>query len=717
MKTADLLDGLIAAAQPGRPASDGFGLVIDNFAGGGGASTGIEQALGRPIDVAINHDPEAVAMHKANHPATHHYCQSVWKADPLEVTGGRRVALAWFSPDCKHFSKAKGGKPRSKHIRDLAWVVVQWAERVKPDVIMLENVEEFRGWGPLDEDGNVIRERAGETFEKWTKALRKAGYRIEWRELRACDYGAPTSRKRFFMIARSDGLPIVWPEPTHGKPGSPEVESGERLPWRTAAEIIDWTIPCPSIFERARPLADATMKRIAAGIVRFVLNNPRPFIVPITHSGGDRRVHSTAEPVRTITTANRGELAFITPYFARTAHGDVTASGKRRGKGHHGTAEPFPTITMSRDSALISPVIVGCGGRRGQSGPVDVQGPYPTTTAKADACIVTASLERQFGRSLGSSVTEPMPTITAGGGGKTAVIATTLISVDNTSTRATRAFATDEPVRTITAAGGGYAAVAATMIHIGNGEREGQAPRVYDIVRPLGTVVAGGIKHSLVTAFLSKFSENSIGTKLDEPIHTVMAGAPRHAVVTAHIAQHNTERRGVKAGRKANVPLSTITSTGGHQQLVTSNLLKLQNNQSAKPIDEPIDTILAEGCHYGEVRAFLTKYYGNEHGGHAPDKPIGTVTTKERFGLVTVLIGGEEYAIADIGMRMLTPRELFAAQGFPPDYDIEAAGANGGKPLTKTSQIAKCGNSVCPDLSRALVSANFAQQLAERAAA
>lgn len=594
-----------------------FGLIIDNFAGGGGASTGIEQALGRAIDVAINHDAEAIAMHRANHPRTVHYCQSVWKADPCEVvadpvTGAQRpVSLAWFSPDCKHFSKAKGGKPRAKHIRDLAWVVVMWAQRVRPAVIMLENVEEFRTWGPLDGDGNVIRERAGETFDKWTKQLRKLSYKIQWRELRACDYGAPTSRKRFFMIARCDGKPIVWPEPTHGKPGTPEVESGKRLPWRTAAEIIDWSIPCPSIFERKKPLKDATCRRIAAGIVRFVLNNPRPFIVPIAHSGRDGRVHDSLEPMRTITTAHRGELAVIAPYFARTAHGEVDKNGKKRGKGQHPVDECFPTVVASQDSALI----------------------------------------------------------------------------------------------------------AASLVQTGYGEREGQAPRALDLEAPLGTIVAGGGKHAAVAAFLSKFSENSVGTRADEPIHTVMAGAPRHAVVTAHLAQHNGGKGA--APRSAEAPLSTITQRGTQQNVVTSNLVKLQRHQDGKPVDEPLDTVLAGGMHYGEVRAFLTKYYGSAEHGQDLSEPLHTATDKARFGLITVTIGGEEYAIADIGMRMLSARELFAAQGFPPDYDIEATAENGGKPLTKTSQIAKCGNSVCPDLSRALVAANFADEIAmqERTAA
>jgi len=272
-------------------------LIIDNFAGGGGASTGIERAIGRPIDVAINHDPEAVAMHLANHPGTKHYCQSILAVDPLDATGGAPVALVWFSPDCKHHSKAKGGKPREKNIRDLAWVVVHWAERPlkatpdgsgAPQVIMLENVEEFRQWGPLDEDGRPIKERQGEEFDLWCRRLKRLGHKLQYRELRACDYGAPTSRKRLYLIARRDGQPIVWPEPTHGKPGSPEVLAGKRLPWRTAAECIEWSIPCPSIFSRKRPLKDATLRRIAHGTMRYVVNASKPFIVRAAHGDEPR---------------------------------------------------------------------------------------------------------------------------------------------------------------------------------------------------------------------------------------------------------------------------------------------------------------------------------------------------------------------------------------------------------------------------------------------
>lgn len=633
------------------------GLIVDNFAGGGGASTGIEAALGRAVDIAINHDAEAIRMHEANHPGTRHIRNSIWQVDPREVTGGQHVELAWFSPDCKHFSKAKGGKPREKSIRDLAWVVVLWAERVKPDLILLENVEEFRTWGPLCNDGKPIKERQGETFDQWCKALRRAGYKLQFRELRACDYGAPTIRKRFFMIARCDGKPIVWPEPTHGKPESPAVLSGKLKPWRTAAEIIDWSIPCPSIFERRKPLAEKTLRRIAHGIMKFVVNNPKPFIVPLTSSGAaSAEVDPAAmqEIVRRSTPERQppsspGEA--VTSFFARTAHGDVDRNGKRRGKGQHQATEPFPTISTSQDSALveaslapfasyaqqgganrstedplhtvtaskkdhncvveavISPVIVGCGGRRGQSGPVGPEQPFPTTTTKADACVVSA--------------------------------------------------------------------------------------------------------------FMQKFAENGKGYEPAEPLHTVMAGAPRHAVICAHVEQANGGPRNDNlAGRAADEPLSTVATTGSQQRLVTSNLVKLRGTcRDGQPADEPLHTISAGGTHMAEVRAFLIKYYGNEQDGHGLDRPIGTVTVQDRFACVTVTIEGEEYVIVDIGMRMLTPRELFNAQGFPPDYIIDRD--TEGRPITKTAQVAKCGNSVCPPLAEALVRANVvnAVEASEEAAA
>jgi DNA (cytosine-5)-methyltransferase 1 len=625
------------------------GLIIDNFAGGGGASTGIEAALGRAVDIAINHDEQAIRMHEVNHPGTVHIRNNIWQIDPVEVTGGKPVDLAWFSPDCKHFSKAKGGKPREKSIRDLAWVVIHWAKRLQEDarrkgdpdwrqalkVILLENVEEFRTWGPLCAEGKPIPERKGETFDHWCRELRKCGYKLQFRELRACDYGAPTIRKRFFMIARCDGQPIVWPEPTHGKPDSPEVLSGKRLPWRTAAEIIDWSIPCPSIFERKKPLAEKTLRRIAHGIMKFVVNNPSPFIVPLTHHGSDGRSYGLDQPLPTVTGANRGEMAVISPVVVNTANSKTTGPGPNVWP----PEEPTRTITTSNGFAAAQALL---------------------------APIVTYAQQGGANR----SVEDPHHTICANSKDQNCV-------------------------------------AAAHLVHIGNGERAGQAPRAMDVEKPLGTAVAGGIKHHAVLALMQKFTQNGQGVSPDDPLHTVMAGAPRHAVVTAHIEQANGGPNNENlAGRAADDPLSTIATKGSQQRVVTSNLVKLRGTCAhGQPVTDPLATVSAGGTHMAEVRAFLLKYYGNEQDGHGLEGPLGSVTTRDRFGLVTVTIAGEEYVIVDIGMRMLTPRELFNAQGFPPSYIIDRDSS--GKPITKTAQVAKCGNSVCPPLSEALVRANM----------
>ena len=297
----------------------GHELIVDLFAGGGGTSVGISQALGRDVDIAVNHDAQAIAMHAANHPGTEHFCESVFKVNPQRVTRNQPVGLLHASPDCTHHSKAKGGKPVSKKIRGLAWVVVKWARRTRPRVITLENVEEFADWGPVGEDGRPCKRRKGQEFDKFVAQLERLGYVVEHRLLRACDYGAPTIRKRLFLVARRDGRSIAWPKPTHGPADDPRVKRGQLLAYRSAAECIDWSIPCPSIFERKRPLADNTMRRIAKGIQRFVLDTPRPFIVPVTH-GGDDRVHDSREPLRTVTTAHGGEFMIAAPFIVKPNH-------------------------------------------------------------------------------------------------------------------------------------------------------------------------------------------------------------------------------------------------------------------------------------------------------------------------------------------------------------------------------------------------------------
>lgn len=414
-------------------------LIIDSFAGGGGASTGISLALGRGPDYAINHDVEALAMHAANHPETVHLSKNIWHVDPMEVVGRRPVGLAWFSPDCKHFSKAKGGKPVKREIRDLAWTVVLWAKRVRPRVIILENVEEFADWGPLiatvEGKWKPCPDRCGATFNRWVGELRRLGYRVEWRELRACDYGAPTIRKRLFLIARRDGAKIVWPAPTHGKPTDPDVIAGRKLPWRTAAEIIDWSLPCPSIFMTKaeafiygletgqkvnRPLADATMARIAKGVQRYVLDAAKPFLVPVTHQG-DERIYDIDEPLRTITTAQRGEQALVAPFM-------VPRYGERLGQEPRTQSVDVPTATV-----------------------------VPTANGGS---LVAAFLAQHNLGVVGHKAEDPLSTIT-GRGTQQAVVSAGLLHMKGSDRRMS---GPDEPARTVTAGGWHQAEVRAFLM-------------------------------------------------------------------------------------------------------------------------------------------------------------------------------------------------------------------------------------------------------------
>lgn len=505
--------------------------------------------------------------------------------------------------NCKHHSKAKGGPPvRSKEIRGLAWVVVNWARTVRPRVIFLENVEEFLKWGPLNKHGRIIKRRAGEEFAFWWASMERLGYKGEFRILRACDYGAPTSRKRLFVIFRCDGQPIVWPEPTHGP--------GRAHPYRTAAECIDFDLPCPSIFMTKdeakaygaqhqvappkRPLADKTLRRIARGLRKYVLEAKRPFVVPVSHGAkpgqADHRTHDIADPLRTITGANRGELAVVQPYVT-SYYGESDGGGNDRATG---ADQPLPTQTTANRFGIVAPTLVqtGYGERPEKDG------------------------------------------------------------------------------------------------------RPGQEPRMLDLHKPLGTVVSCAQRHALVSAFLAKhFGDRPTG--------------------------------GWAGGSDIGDKMGTVT-TKDHHSLVTSNLVKLRGTSdehveaSSLPADEPVPTISAGGNHVGEVRAFLAKYYGQSDSADLGD-PMGTLTTKERFGLVTV--EGELYQIADIGMRMLTPRELFRAQGFPDSYVIDPEVTKeivrGRKhkrvetvtyKLSTKAQVRMVGNSVCPPIAAALVRANYAPE-------
>lgn len=399
-------------------------LVVDNFAGGGGASTGIELATGKSVDIAINHDPEAIRMHKANHPHTKHYCEDVWQVDPVRACKGHPVGLAWFSPDCKHFSKAKGGKPKDKFIRGLAWVACRWAGLVRPRVIMLENVEEFKTWGPLNRGHHPIKAKQGKTFEKFVQQLQDLGYEVQFRELVAADYGAPTMRKRFFMIARCDGYPIIWPEPTHAPRDSEDVKAGLLKPYVGAYTQIDFSRPCPSIFDTSqeikekygiravRPLAPKTMERIARGLKKFVLDNPEPFIVPIGYGerkGQKPRIHSIENPLPTIVGSGKHYLCApaLIQYHSETAKGEV------RGQT---IEDPIMTVDGSNRYGLVTSFLHKYydGGYKGAGD--SVENPLPTVTAWDHNSVVTANLIQMNKNCYGRDIADPLPTITAGDG-------------------------------------------------------------------------------------------------------------------------------------------------------------------------------------------------------------------------------------------------------------------------------------------------------------
>lgn len=612
-------------------------LIIDSFAGGGGASLGIEWALGRGPDVAINHNSAAIEMHRSNHPDTHHYSEDVFRVNPQKATGGKPVGLLWASPDCRHFSRAKGGKPVQKSIRGLAWVVIKWADAVRPRVIVLENVREFQDWGPLCPrwdcaackwrgtqgqaalgrrgrracprcEGAVTEtahqvpdpDRRGVTFRQFCGRLRGLGYHVEHRVLNAADFGAPTHRRRLFLVARCDGLPIQWPEPTHGDPAKigRDLFSADQLPWRTAAECIDFSIPCPSIFDRKKPLAEKTLKRIAHGVKRYVLDNPRPFLVRTDmHRSNSGCVFDAAAPLNTVTST--GGFAVVNPLLAHLTHG-----GERRA---HPADEPTPTVT---------------GANRGELGLI---APVVANLAHGDSA---------DGRDRGL-----------------------------------RANAPDAPLGTVHAGGGSYAVVA-PYLYPRYGEKDGsQAPRTASVEAPMPTVVQTGNGAMLCAAFIAKHFGGMVGVKADVPLPTTTARGTQNQLAAVNLVHMN---HGEKQWNAADEPLRTVT-TGGHAALVASFMVRYFGKSVATPLDRPLPTACAE----------------------------------IKDGLVTVSIAGEPYVIVDIGMRMLKPRELARAQGFPDSYKLTG---------TATSQVERIGNSVCPHVAAALVRANC-PELARKAVA
>jgi DNA (cytosine-5)-methyltransferase 1 len=580
-------------------------IVVDFFCGGGGAGTGLEMGLGRAVTVAKNHNPAAISMHTANHPAARHFTTDVFDGDPDEECGGRAVGWFHMSPDCTHHSQAAGGQPRKREIRNLSWIGLKWAGKKRPRVISLENVKQILQWGPLiakrDKatgrvmklDGQVAApgevvpvhqqflvpnpKRRGTTWRRFIALLEGMGYAVEWRVIKACDFGAPTSRERLFMIARCDGQPIVWPEATHAR----QPAKGQQK-WRTAADCIDWSVPSKSIFGRKKDLAPATLRRVAKGMKKFVIDSASPFIVPIANWSGTL-AQSAHEPLRTVTAWPRGgSFAMASPIIAPATHQGSDRVNDPR--------EPLPTVTCANRGEL------------------------------------------------------------------------TLISP--------------------------------TLIQTGYGEREGQQPRVPGLDQPLGTVVAGGTKHALVTAFMAQMN-GGFNTTDAKPL---------------------------------NEPMTTVTNTGSQQQLVSASLATLRKHCIGRAMDEPVPTMTAGAEHHAlveytlspeheegalRVAAFLISYYGTENMSGC-EQPAPTITTKDRLGLVTVIVKGTPYVIVDICLRMLQPHELYRAQGFPADYIIDK-GADGRK-FTKTEQVHMCGNSVSPPPMAALARANDPWRVAAREA-
>lgn len=460
------------------------GLYVDLFCGGGGASTGIEAATGRAVDIAINHSPVAIAVHEANHAGTQHFTTDVFEVDPIKATRGKPVELLWGSPDCTHFSRAKGSspdRPRSRKIRSLAWVIVRWARTVRPRVILMENVVEFLTWGPLDKNGQPVARRIGRTFREWCRQLERLGYVVEWKELDASRYGAPTKRKRLFIVARCDGEPIVWPAPTHG-PGL--------LPFRTAGECIDWTVPSRSIFRRKKPLAQKTLKRIAEGIRRFVLENPRPFIVPVNHGGGEDRCHDSAAPLPT-STASRRSHAVVAPtlvkYFGTTKHGQPAD-------------DPLHTLTAKARFGLAIPYLVNTrnGERRGQTPRVrDLFDPAPTVTAKGSqgALAQVAFVAKHYGGVYGQTPDKPLGTVTARD--HNGPVVASLVKFRGQCNGASM----DEPMPTITSQGMHLAECRAFLEEHLSARRKKATP-LFDDGTPADIVVLDGVPHIIVDIFL-----------------------------------------------------------------------------------------------------------------------------------------------------------------------------------------------------------------------
>lgn len=665
-------------------------IVVDFFCGGGGAGTGLEMGLGRAVTVAKNHSPAAISMHTVNHPHAKHFTTDVFEGDPDTECGGRAVGWFHMSPDCTHHSQAAGGQPRKREIRNLSWIGLKWAGKKQPRVISLENVKQILQWGPLvakrckttgrvvttdlvphptkpkamvnrvADPGEIVPigrqflvpdpKRRGQTWAVFVAELQRLGYVVDWRVIKACDFGAPTSRERLFMIARCDGQPVVWPDPTHAK----NPLKGQQK-WRTAAECIDWTIPSKSIFGRKKDLAPATLRRVAKGMRKFVLDAANPFIVPIANWSGES-VQSAAEPLRTVTSWPRGgSFAMASPIIAPATH-----QGSDRINDPHA---PLPTITCANrgELTLISPVMIGAGGPEYSGKPVAADQPVGTLMTQNHRAIAAAHLVKFRFADEGKALEEPLPTITSGGNYKRPAgaahamgISTVFMAQMNGGFNTTAAKSIEDPMTTVTNTGSQQQLVTANLVHLrGNCDAR-------DLNAPLHTISAGGTHHGLMTAFLDRQFGASIGQGLDEPAPTITAGG------------------------------------GGKSSLVE---LQLSPEVEAGAL---------------RVAAFLISYYGTSDAGDIA-APAPTITTRDRLALVTVTIKGTPYVIVDICLRMLQPAELYKAQGFPGDYII-SHGADG-KPFTKTQQVHMCGNSVSPPPMAALARANDPWRIAQAMAA
>lgn len=660
------------------PLDLGHELIIDNFAGGGGTSTGLEAAFGRPVDIAINHDPEALAMHALNHPKTKHLCESVWDVDPIVVTQNRPVGLVWLSPDCKHFSKAKGGTPVAKHIRGLAWVGLRWVALTKPRVLMLENVEEFKTWGPLiiGKDGKAFPDpkRKGKTFNSFVRQLREHGYTVDWRELRACDNGAPTIRKRLFLVARRDGLPIVFPEQSHGDPASREVLAGMLSPYRTAAECIDFDLPAESIFDRKKELAVNTQRRVAKGLWRHVLASAKPFIV--TNTSGHPGAGSD-QPLPTITTGNHHMLGqpVLKPLMTSVSSAGgwkyepifptPPATAERPHEFHCTTCgNTFPS--WQPEDAGIPGACPTCGNETGIY-PLDgaLTAPFLTEhanasnqrTMPADEPLRTICAQVKGGHfSVVSPAFAPLvaergsisPDTPAHDEGFTEqdvrffqrvnefdsavdaeqMAASTIVTMRGTSEAHLGADSVEQPLSTVSAGGNHHALAGAHLITIGYGERAGQEPRTQTIEGPLGTAVAGGVKQALVATHITKFRTGSAGSDMNKPMPTVTAnsfikrpgGSAPLGVVAAHLT-HLTHH-GERAGTSPAQPLPTVTGAHrGEQALIAANLIDIGHGESCgtdakrwssgvRSVETPLNSVTGSSVPSALESAFLEQANG-----------------------------------------------------------------------------------------------------------